>query len=312
MRLIARAAFTVVELLVVIFVIGLLTAILLPAIMAAREAAHKAECKNNLRQIGTAVHLHHDKHGHLPTNGWGYQWAGDPDRGYGQDQPGGWIYNLLPYVEHQPLRDLGKNTDDLSKRLALRELLQRPISLFNCPSRRPSKTHPYTEDHFPLRNVDPAESAAKTDYAICAGDKNIHTRGGPSSLDANVVQSYTWPNFWEMTGVSYVRSQVTFGEITDGLSNTCLVGEKYVGVVEATDSLGDDQAMYIGDDADNRRWTSAPPVSDRENVTDIEHFGSRHVDGCHFVFCDISVRSIGYNVDAKLFRSMGNRHDRLP
>ena len=100
-------AFTLVELLVVIAIIGILIALLLPAIQAAREAARGTQCRSQIRQIALACLNHHDVHKFFPSGGWGWYWAGDPDRGYGKDQPGGWLYNALPYFENNSLHDLG-------------------------------------------------------------------------------------------------------------------------------------------------------------------------------------------------------------
>ena len=103
----AGTGFTLIELLAVIAIVGILIALLLPAVQAAREAARRVQCRNHLKQLALGMEHHVVAFGCYPSNGWGFCWIGDPDRGTGIQQPGGWIYNILPYLEQQPLHALG-------------------------------------------------------------------------------------------------------------------------------------------------------------------------------------------------------------
>ena len=100
------ARFYVVELLVVITIIGILIALLLPAVQAAREAARMVHCSNHLKQLALGCLNHEQQQKTLPAGGWGWCWEGDPNRGFTKKQPGGWIYNVVPYVELQQLHDI--------------------------------------------------------------------------------------------------------------------------------------------------------------------------------------------------------------
>src|SRR5947208_1320984 len=99
-----RRGFTLIELLVVIAIIGVLLGLLFPAVQKVREAASRLQCANNLKQIGLALHNSHDTYRRFPSGGWGWAWVGMSDRGTGPDQPGSWIYNVLPHVEQGNLR----------------------------------------------------------------------------------------------------------------------------------------------------------------------------------------------------------------
>lgn len=140
------SAFTLVELLVVIFIIGVLVAILLPAIQAAREAARRVQCKNNLRQLALAVITHHEQIGWFPTGGWGPYWVGDADRGYGGEQPGGWVYNLLPLIEEAPLHELPRDGNRVAfspeQLEGAKRLVATPVDLLYCPSHGPFIANP--------------------------------------------------------------------------------------------------------------------------------------------------------------------------
>ena len=132
-----RHGFTLIELLVVIAIIAILIALLVPAVQKVREAANVATCQNNLKQIGLGMHNCIDVNkGYLPSDGWGWDWMGVPDRGFGPEQPGGWLYNILPFIEQDNVRRLGLNKTGADFLADMKALVEQPISFLNCPSRR--------------------------------------------------------------------------------------------------------------------------------------------------------------------------------
>jgi prepilin-type N-terminal cleavage/methylation domain-containing protein/prepilin-type processing-associated H-X9-DG protein len=256
-----RRAFTIVELLVVIAIIGALVALLLPAIEMARESSRRSACANNLRQHAIAVRLHEQAHKTFPTGGWnGY--LGDPNAGYGPKQPGGWIYNILSFIEQDNLRQIGKGLNGEQKEQALVQLLETPIDIFYCPSRRLPRPYPYTGGE--LKNAKPPKDVAKTDYAINAE-------------------------------ISYEKSEVIMPDIQlrgKGASKTILAGEKSLSSENYTKGTGagDTLVAYVGDSDDIRRAASGVAVPDRTGGTG---FGGPHPGGVNLAYCDGSVRFAG-------------------
>jgi len=131
-----RRAFTLIELLVVIAIIGLLLALLLPAVQSVRERGRVVQCTNNLRQIAMGCIAHEHAQGFFPHVGFNYTSTGDPDLGFGSAQGGSWQYNLLPYIERVSLHQLGAGLPSGPAKTA--SIVQRTgtaVPIFNCPTR---------------------------------------------------------------------------------------------------------------------------------------------------------------------------------
>jgi prepilin-type N-terminal cleavage/methylation domain-containing protein len=307
-RLIVRQGFTIIELLVAISIIGMLTALLLPAVQQAREAGRRNTCKNNLRNVALAIANHESAHRRLPSNGWGFQWYGDPDRGTGLNQPGGWIYNSLPYLERRDLAVYGSSQPDAVKRKLAGQANQVVVGLFYCPTRRGVGLYPF-DVNWPPHNADLVAETSKTDYAINAGDVFI-AANGPADYKQADDPTFVWTDFSKATGVSFFRSMVTMGHLRDGASHTFLVGEKYVPNAGGAD-LGDDQSLLVGYDLDNSRWTlpSSLPWPDFASLPSPRSFGSGHPGVCQFIMCDGSAHDISFAIDSAVYRRLGNRMD---
>ena len=144
--------FTLVELLVVITIIGILIALLLPAVQAAREAARRLQCTNNLKQIALACLDHEHVNKFLPTEGWGYSVGRRADARVRQKQPGGCHYNILPYLEQQALHDLGAGLtwNSTAAFAAKAQCAATPLTAFNCPTRRRVIAYPFIWIRRPL------------------------------------------------------------------------------------------------------------------------------------------------------------------
>jgi len=309
-----KHGFTLVELLVVIAIIGILIALLLPAVQAAREAARRLQCSNHLKQLGLAALQHHDMQGHFPTGGWGGLWVGDPDRGFGLSQPGGWIYNILPFMEQEAVREIGSGLSEADKNLAAKTMIQTPLAPLNCPSRRASTLYPFYDDNCYFFNAPIVSEHALNDYAANAGDRDAYAYNGPPDYSSGDDPSFNWPNQEEYTGICYLRSQVSVAHIRDGTNNTILIGEKYLVPDHYLDGrcIGDNRSMYAGHNWDTLRWgnhTTQIVSQDTPGVVDYTIFGSAHPGGCNFVFCDGSVRALDYTIDGSTYRQLINRKD---
>jgi type II secretory pathway pseudopilin PulG len=360
-----------VELLVVISIIGILIALLLPAVQAAREAARIAQCQNNVKQLALGCLHHESVTKRFPTGGWGFAYTGDPDRGNDWRQPGGWIYNILPFVEQQALHDrgAGQKLGSNQKLFAGTEMVSTPITYLNCPTRRRAIVYPWASSYSwygfssnllsPLSPEWPHPLVARSDYAACVGDywtmpqwpnpvqssfsgpsAALNSEGGylyidpPTGHDAQTVMrtaalGTAWPQGYPgpagANGVSFALSMIKASDVTDGLSNTFLVGEKNLcpDNYETGEDGSDDEWALQGFDGDNFRCANdlsncpgcsgdgSPigPQPDTPGYAYSSSFGSAHLAGFNMALCDGSVRMVNYTIDVTTYSHLCNRHD---
>lgn len=272
-----RRGFTLVELLVVIAIIGILIALLLPAVQAAREAARRSQCTNNLKQIGLALHNHHDTYGNLPP--------GAADTGDGNREMWGWGAYILPFIEQSNLYTQLKVSDqDLFNTLkdsSLRPLVQTPIEGYICPSdpggelMNGGKMNSGKGRHF---NGDAGVGGnfrvAKSNYIGVAGFWSVQQRNN--------------------NGVLYRGSKIRFADITDGTSSTFMVGERNEYCAQGA-WVGNRNVTGGGPQgADYTLGAVFRPVNDPNNGSHqcVEGYASEHPGGANFAFADGSVHFI--------------------
>ncbi|MEO2049965.1 MAG: DUF1559 domain-containing protein [Pirellulales bacterium] len=303
--------FTLVELLVVIAIIGILVALLLPAIQAAREAARRAQCLNNLKQIGLAFQLHADSLEIYPNGGFRLfakrrtDGSRPRERRFGDrgrplqapDQTWGWAYQILPYIEQQALWE--------SK---VKDVLTFPVPAYFCPTRGPSRAFEVKGD---LR--------AMNDYAGNAGSSDEGDQGSGSGQKGNGADGVVVRTSLGFSGGAFDKYSppvIPGRHIVDGLSNTLGVAEKHINAARLDSrQANDDYGFTEGWDWDTIRWGYFQPTPDYMNSSIsppdpvMSAFGASHTGGFNAAFCDGSVRSISYDVDAYVFELVCSRND---
>jgi len=287
-----RRGFTLIELLVVIAIIAVLIALLLPAVQQAREAARRTQCKNNLKQIGLALHNYHDIYNRLP-NEESTVW----NRRYG------WTLKIMPQLEQ------GSRFAKVDFRYAVWEsptagaprnmdYFKEPMAGFSCPSNPDAQLITDEEANFTTASGFQVPNA---DYAVCIGDYRNATGIGETPGWGNgavpprgIISRYGW--------------SARFGDVTDGLSNTFAIGE-CIGAFCITQNLVVESFAttahpinYMNASLRNDKPTEANPRWD-ESIG----FRSMHTGGAQFLFVDGSVNFISENIDGVTYRALASR-----
>ena len=325
-----RKAITRIDLLVLLGALSFVIQAAIPGIDVAREAARRSHCSYNLREISQGVLNHVDLNNKVfPSGGWGHHWIGEPERGTGIDQPGGWIFNTLAYVDQEELRNAGLGLQGREREKAIIERCRTEVGLFICPSRHSvalynngGKETLITKDG----KIRPfGGKVAKSDYAACSGNlEKINSFVKfkwtfPKSLEEGDAEDFQWPadlgylgyrgETLRPNGIIYGRSATKLEDIVDGTSNTYLIGEKTVrkGFYTNGKDAGDTRSMYVGFCSDTSRVTSHRATPDQKlQWANPNRFGGPHPEIWLVAFADGSVREMSYAIDDSVHKASGD------
>lgn len=303
-----RRGFTLVELLVVIAIIGILVGLLLPAVQAAREAARRMQCSNNLKQIGLALQNYVSTFKTLPAGSNGIpNAAGNNFNGHGWT----WHASILPFMEQTTLYQAIQGPDGMGNELGDQNtgkplvVRQTTIPIFWCPSQ-----------------PDVRAGTQKNGYQPSNYNGNMGTRIGNGNDDcictgiANLSDMQTKPwGCMNGNGIFYVRSRIKFADVVDGLSNTIFVSEVPDSGGDAMGGFNagcDRRAMFsTGADAnpptEMSEYLIAAESNDPINGGAEEAAGSWHTGGAQFVMGDGSVHFLSENMDMSTYQAISTR-----
>ncbi len=313
-----RRAFTLVELLVVITIIGILIGLLLPAVQSAREAARRLQCTNNLKQLALACHSHQQAIGLLPSlGGPTYRWHmtyinGTP--AVTPKQHGGWGFQVLPYIEATSVWMGGSATTDIERSIVA---ISTPNTLFFCSSRRRPEVvtandwYPYPE------SSGKSFGHAKTDYAASTSTTAFYREDGSTGFSNSAGVGAITRTFSGTDTEFKSLPPVGIDDIRDGASNTMLIAEKRLNVGRLGMMQTDDNEGYtVAVDHDAQRSTNSVPLPDpmssSSDVYGEGRFGSSHSGGLNAAMGDGSVRFLSFSIELQTFRRLGCRSDGEP
>lgn len=329
-----RPGFTLIELLVVIAIIAILIALLLPAVQQAREAARRTQCKNNVKQLGLALHNYHDTFLTFPPGGVASTTVGAPYQGWG------WNTMILPYMDQAPLYNQFNFSNSMQVTINTQPtVMNTQIGALRCPSDVGANIVNYVD-------VSPTVAAAGVTQTNQFGRSNYlgvvgwwNNGGTPTGLVVNNP-----PQTALYRGIFGGNSKVNIGAMTDGTSNAIVIGERYTPSAGGQASVGqpvghgawagspnplsiDGLATIFGDTAvaNTASYNGTTPqagilnsyrINGNNNGTasrgQTSGFGSLHVGGCHFLIGDGTVRYISENIDTTIYRNLGTINDGNP